>query len=996
MSHFKNTTVTYLIAIFLLLVQQAVGQMASGKVVDESGMPFPGVVVLNLQTNVAVETSIDGVFSIQASPNTSLKLSYLGAESKVVKASESFMNVKLSSVSNNLEEVVVVGYGTKKKGAITGSVVQIKSDELLKTPAQSAIQSIQGKAAGVNIVTNDEPGASPTIIIRGLGTILAGRSPLYVIDGVEASTISNLSPNEIASMDILKDASSLAIYGQKGANGVIIVTTKKGKAGKVKLSYDSYYGLKQIQREIEMGDSYFYTYYNNFALGSSTYFNSTQPYNTNWLDEITSLGEVVNNFISLSGGNETANYYFGYTNYSEKGILIGTEFKRNNINSRNQFKAFDGKLKVSQNINLAFTNSTSKPLSAFTNAYKQAPIVPVKFENGRWGVPLRNPATGQTDINGSDRFNNVGNPAAQLFYTNDQNRNFSLLGSIMAELKVHNNITLTSSFGANYDVEKGFSYVPVANIFLSQNPTSTLTDYEATFGTRTPINNSLTQRRYDNYVWNWDNYATFNKKINNHSITILGGMSRTTKNNSENLNATRLNVPVQSNYWSLDLSTNNTLIDPAQVVQNFRATPIVSIAYFARAEYDYKDKYLASFVMRREGTSVFQNSKKWGLFPAISAGWVISDEDFLKKSKTIDYLKFKIGYGEVGNSNTGNATNNIVFNSGANYTFGADQAIYPGSVIPYQIDPNLTWETMKEFDFGFDFSMLNKRLTGSIEYYNRQSTDLILPVTLPRVLSSQPVFVNSGTVSNIGQELTLRWEDRLSDNFTYWIGANFSNNKNKLEEVDNSFFANFIGGDLGNGQFTKQVLVGEALGSFYVYQVTGFDADGAFTYSDERVNAGSYIPTHTYGISLGGVYRKFDFSVDTYGVGGNKIYNGKKAQRFGGENIELAVLKNFWTPSNTNAANPEPFNDVPRASTYYIEDGSFLRINNVTVGYSFKKFYDKVDRIRVFFTALNPLLFTNYSGYSPEITGDPLRRAGIELDAYPTNRTFLIGLNATF
>jgi hypothetical protein len=287
-------------------------------------------------------------------------------------------------------------------------------------------------------------------------------------------------------------------------------------------------------------------------------------------------------------------------------------------------------------------------------------------------------------------------------------------------------------------------------------------------------------------------------------------------------------------------------------------------------------------------------------------------------------------------------------------------------------------------------------LTGSVDYYNRQSTDIILPVTIPRVLSSQSVYVNSGTVSNIGQELTLRWADEITDKFTYYIGANFSHNQNKLEKVDNSFFSNFIGGGLNNGEFTKQVLVGQALGSFYVYDVTGYNSDGGFTYSDERVNAGSYIPTYTYGISLGGTFRQFDFSVDTYGVGGNKIFNGKKAQRFGGENIEKAVLDNFWLPSNTNASNPKPFNTVPTPSTYYIEDGSYLRINNITVGYTLPNFYSKVDKIRLFVTALNPFIFTKYTGYSPEITGEPLGGAGIELDAYPTNRTFLIGLNASF
>lgn len=975
-------------------------QTISGTIRSTNASPITDAFVLNTKTSKTVVSDVDGKFTIQAEEGTELQINATGFITKVVTATSNMIIELDANAINELEDVVVIGYGTKKRGAVTGSVVQLKSADILKNPAQSAIQAIQGKAAGVNIVTNDEPGANPTIQIRGLGTIIGGRTPLYVIDGVEAGSINNLSPNEIETMDILKDASSLAIYGQKGANGVVIITTKKGKIGKVKVSYDSYFGVKQIQRKIEMADSFLYAYYNNVAIGSSTYFNSNQPNDTDWLEEITTLGQVSSNFVSLSGGSETAKYYIGYTNYTEQGILRGSDFNRNNINSRTEFKVWDDRLKISQNVNIAITRSTQKPLSAFTNAYKQSPLVPVKFENGRWGVPLRNPDTGLIDINGSDRFNNVGNPAAQLFYTNEQNRNLSLLGSVMAELKLYKDLKFTSSFGATYDVNKGFSYVPIANIFLSQNPTSTMGDYEATFGTRPPQYNSLTQRRSNSYAWNWDNFMTYTKSFGDHSITVLGGMSRTTRGISDNLSGTRFNVPAQSNYWSLDLSTYNEAIEPLQVVRNIQLTPVVSLAYFARAEYDYQGKYLLSAVLRREGTSVFQTSRKWALFPAISAGWVISDETFFENSKTIDYLKFRVGYGEVGNGNTDNATNTIIFSPNANYTFGTNQGISAGSIVPFQVDPNLTWETMKEFDFGFDFSLLNKRLTGTIEYYNRRSTDLILPVNVPRVLSLRSVFLNTGVVSNVGQELTLRWADQITDRFSYYVGANVSHNQNRLQQVNSSFFSNFIGGGLNNGEFTKQVQVGQPLGSFFVYEVTGFNSDGGFTYSDERVNAGSYVPTYTYGISLGGTYRHIDFSVDTYGVGGNKIFNGKKAQRFGGENVEEAVLDNFWLPSNPNAANPKPSNDVPRPSTYFIEDGSFLRINNITVGYTFKKFYEKIDNVRLFVTALNPVIFTKYSGFSSEISGgnngDPLGGAGIELDAYPTNRTFLIGLNASF
>jgi len=969
-------------------------QQISGTVTDKTGLPIPDVVVLVPSTNENTTTDFDGKFTIKANEGDEIQFTMLSFKKTVLKATQGMTVIMQDDSDSQLGEVVLIGYGTKKLGAITGSVSQIKSADILKTPAQSAIQSIQGKLAGVNIVTNDEPGANPTIQIRGLGTLLGGRNPLYVIDGVESTSLNGLSPNEIATMDILKDASSLAIYGQKGSNGVIIVTTKKGKEGQFKVSYDTYYGQKYIQREVKMADSERFTYYNNVALGSSTFFSLTnQPYNTNWLDEITDTGNMLSNFISISGGSENSNYYLGYTNYQEEGILNGTKFERNNINSRVEIKLLDDRLKVSNSLNFAIVNNTPKPLSAFTNAYKQSPIMPVKYPNGRWGMPFVN-EDGFNDTNGI-RYNNVANPAAQLYYTNEQNKNFTVFGSVMAELKIIDDLKFTTNFGTTYDVGQGYTYTPSRDIWLSQNPTQEIENYP----TNDPIN-VLNQRKYDQFSWNWDNYFSYSKEFGKNNVTGVLGMSRTTRNDGSFLSGTRLNVPEQSNYWYLDFSTNNTTIAPGAVVSNSQTTPIVSLAYFARGDYEYDGKYLLTASLRREGISSFQEDERWGLFPAISAGWIMSNESFFQNVKVVNYVKIRGGYGEVANGNTGNALNNLVFASGYNYAFGADQQIYAGSNIPYQVDPSLSWETMKELGFGVDFKMLDNKLSGTFDIYNRNSVDVILPVSLPPVLSPGAVYLNTGTVSNNGFELSLRWEDTINDDWRYSIGTNYSNNKNELKDVSNAYFANVIGGGLGNGQFTKQVLVGEPLGSFYVYQVTGLDGDGAFTYSEERVNAGSYLPTYTYGVNLALFYKNFDFSTDLFGVGGNKIYNGKKAQRFGGENVEYALLDDFWTPSTPNAENPKPFNDVPIASTYYVEDGAFLRVNNITLGYNVPKFYDKIDKVRIYATAVNPFIFTKYTGYSPEVSGgnngDPLGSAGIELDAYPTNKTFFLGLNVAF
>lgn len=982
--------------IMLFSFSAACFSQIGGNVSDEKGLPLPGVnIVIESNNAVSAVSDFEGNFSIQAEQGLNLVFTMIGYKTTTVAASAG-MTVVLKEETNALNEVVVIGYGTKKAGSITGSAAQIKAADIVKTPSQSAIQAIQGRAAGVNIVASDEPGAQPTIRIRGIGTILNGRDPLYIVDGVESGSIP--SPNEIATIDILKDASSLAIYGNKGSNGVVIVTTKKGKAGKMIVNYDTYYGQKFIQNKVEMADSFRFAYYNNYVQGSTNYFNQEQPYNTDWFDEITGIGEVMSHYVSVAGGSENANYYFGVTNYKEKGILNGTEYERTNLNSRNEFRVLGDRLKINPNINVEISKATEKPNSAFTTAYKQSPAVPVRFDNGRWGVPLRNPVTGLIDINGSDRFNNVGNPVAGLYYTNEQSRGLRLSGSLSAELKLTNWLKYTSNFGASYYVGKSFNFSPNADIWLSQNPTQDLDDYEGTFGSNEVIYNTLTQNRNDDYLWNWDNYFTFQKTFGKHDVTGTLGMSRTTKNNGETLSGTRRNVPEGTNYWYLDLSSYNAPSAPGDVVKNNHTTPIVSIAYFARGEYEYDGKYLLTAVVRREGTSTFQDNKQWAIFPSVSAGWVISKEDFMSNSKLFDYLKLRGGYGEIGNANVVNSTNTVVFSPGYNYAFGANQNIFPGSVQPYQVDPNLTWETMAEIDLGLDFKVLDSRLSGTFDVYNRKSTDLIVPIDTAPVLSPGRVTVNSGEVVNKGIEASLRWDGKINDHFTYYISGNYAYNENELTKVDNSQFANYIGGSLGNGAYTKQVIVGAPLGSFYVFEVTGFDSSGNFTYSSDRVVAGSYIPKYTYGLTLGVNYRDFDFSADIYGVGGNKVYNGKKAQRFGGENIEYDYLDSFWTPSTPNAENPTPFNGIPIASDYYIEDGSYLRINNITVGYTIPKLIKQIDKLRVYFTAVNPFVFTKYTGYSPEVLndGDPLGSAGIELDAYPTNKTFLFGLNVSF
>lgn len=1012
-----------IICTFLTIISFAFAgfsQEIKGNVTDDAGMVLPGVNVV-AASGKNTSTDPDGNFIISAIEGEVLTFSMIGFKTVKKNASLTPMKIKLGEEATLLQEVVAIGYGTKKAGSITGSVSRIRAEDIIKTPAQSAIQAIQGKAAGINIVTNDEPGSAPSIRIRGLGTVLGSRNPLYVIDGVEATSINGLNPNDIATIDILKDASSLAIYGQKGSNGVVLITTKRGKSGELRVEYNTYYGHKDVLKKVNMADSYRFSYYSNSALGTPEYFRSAQPYNTDWFEEITRKGEVTNNSVSVSGGTEKTNFYLGISHYTEKGILIGTDYKKTNILNKNEYKLFDDKLKISHFANASISRTIPKPVSAFTNAYKQSPIIPVKYPNGRWGAPFLNKDTGVSDLTGTayDNFNKVANPVAQIANVNEQNKSFVLTASLAAELKLFKDLTYTSSFGATAEWLRGFIFTPLRDIFLTQDPFATDASYDAKFGAdKTVLENKLQQRRQDSFIWNWDNYLTYKKTFGNHEITAVAGMSRTTSATTEILRVYRYNVPVQKNYWFLDFSSNN---DPAvpfdgnnqdnSMIRNDHETPIISLAYFGRLEYEFMSRYLFTAVVRREGTSVFQNGKKWGVFPSVSVGWNISNEAFMQPVSFVNSLKIRAGYGELGNGN-GPSYNGTSFTFNENYPFGENPLINPGSFVANKPDENLTWQTTKEIDLGLDFSVLKNRLSGTFDYYSRKTDDIILPVFPPYVISEQESYVNAGEITNTGIEASLRWDDQINDRLRYSVSGNFSKNKNEVSRTDSPYFTDFTGsGDLGNGEYTKLVKLGQPLGSFYVFQQIGYDSAGAPIYNDmvdgtpglkdtDRVNAGSYIPDYTYALNFSVAYRNIDLSVDTYGVGGNKVYNGKKAQRQGGENIEYDILDSFWTPSTPNAENPKPFYDRPRPSTYYVEDGAYLRINNITLGYTLPKMHDKLDKVRIYVTAVNPFIFTDYSGYSPEVVGNedanPLRTAGIELDAYPTNKTFLVGANINF
>ncbi|MGL2994970.1 SusC/RagA family TonB-linked outer membrane protein [Flavobacterium sp. TSSA_36] len=992
------------VLLFLLAPAYFYAQTIKGQVLDNQGLGIPGTIIVATTSNTSTEADFDGNFEIKAKEGEMLKISMLGFTAATVKATAAFMKVTLNESDDTLlKDVVIIGYGSRKKIDNTTSISSIKAEEITKVKVLNASQAIQGKAAGVQVIASDVPGSSPSVVIRGLGTALGGRTPLYVVDGMPTDNISNINTNDITSYEILKDASALAIYGTRAANGVIIITTKQGKGEKLSVEFEHFTGFRNTLKKVKMAGSNKYAHYSNAALQNTT-FSQDQPVNTDWFDEITRTGIYNQNNVSLLGSSENIKYFFSVGNYEEKGILNGLDYARTTFRNNNEFK-ISKKLKLTQNLSFTSAKSAPKPLSAFTTAYKQSPIVPVRFETGQYGVSFVG-ANGFASTSGSS-FNNVGNPVAQLDFFNEQQRSITLQGGLKLDYEVSKALKFTSQFNGEYYTWKNYNFEDRKNIWLAADPTRVPEAYPAT-----DFNNVLTRGREQYFNWNFMNYVTYNKKFNDiHDLEVTAGMEASVKGNREKLTIARKNVNPNENYWGLAGVENAANVISYQD-EMFNQNRLAS--YFGRFQYKLMDKYLFTGTLRRDGSSNFAKDYRWGTFPAVGLGWVVSKEDFMANVSTINVLKLRGGWGKLGNQSV--PLNRQSFTSGLD-TYLGGSILNPGTSITSQIDPSLSWEITQETSFGLDIEMLDNRLKGTFDIYDKTTTNVILntkPYITSGIDKASPAHV--GEVSNKGLELSVRWDDKITEDLSYWVGGNYSYNKNKLNGLKDIQLSATTGGDLANGQYTKildNTSVGKALGSFYMYEYAGFDpADGKMLYytangqkvtqndlaETDKKYVGSILPTSNFGLSVGLAYKNWDFSVDGYGTAGSKVYNGKKAQRFAGENVEDALASNFWTPNNPGGTTVGPFNQVPVASTYYLESGDFFRINNITLGYKLNFDNKIVSACRFYVNVINPFIFQKFSGFSPELNGDgnPYGSQGIELDAYPTTRSFVIGANIKF
>ncbi|MBK6543979.1 MAG: TonB-dependent receptor [Saprospiraceae bacterium] len=962
-------------------------KIIEGQVFDENNQTLPGAVIRILNTTKGTIANENGVFSIEAGIGATLEISYTGFEIQLLTVpDERFIKIQLIALNQKLDEVVVVGYGTARKKDLTGSSTNIKGSDLANIPALTATQAIQGKAAGVQVINNGAPGSAPTVRIRGTGSILGGVEPLYVVDGVLTGDIRNINNSDILSIDILKDASSTAIYGVRAANGVVVITTKSGKKNSLEINYQVQGGVRLVSNKVEMAKSNLYAIYSNEAAGAFEIIESDISAKTDWLNEITRPAMSHQHHLSVHGGGDKNKFFIGAGYLKEEGLLMGSDYERINLRINNQVE-LSNKIKIGNTLTLSRFLTNNKPISVFTQAYLASPIYPAKLNDQSFGF---------TDKS------NVGNPLATLAYTHDKSWGARILGSLFGEYSILESLKFNTSFGLDAAHNTGQIYTPVYRVN----------------GVQKNERSSLSILKTDLYNWVWDNYVSYIPTLNNiHFLKFTVGHSAE-RFDGKFVSGLKKDIPPQEQYWSFDYGDPNSIESKFGNDGQYGSRE----SYFGRINYTFDEKYLLNASLRRDGASKFAARNRWGWFPAIGLGWQLSREDFFKNTlAVVNELKLRISYGLNGNDNINPSQFATQFQGGLLAPFG-DQ-LQPGTIPVDIIDPDLKWEVAKEFDFGIEGLAFDRRLNFEIDLYNKLVNDALYIVKLPATTGDDEYLTNAATIRNKGIEISIGWTPKNKHRFTNIIQANITFNSNKVENI--GLGQALSDGSLNNGWLATQTLAGYEIGSFYVFKTDGLfqtqtevdsyphligtqpgdfkildvNGDGVIDAKD-RIHEDSYQPKVYFGISNNLSWKNWNLNIDIYGNLGNKVFNGKKTQRSLGSNfnMEYDEANKRWQASN-------PTNEYPRASNrrsepldYYLESGSFIRLNNVSLSYTFKKqdfLKIKTKNLRVFLTAQNAFTWKKYTGFTAELPGKPLN-SGIELNAYPTNAVYMMGIQVGF
>ena len=977
----------------------------SGQVNGENGEPLSGVSVSVKGGSAGTTTDSSGHFKLVVPEKSILVISYVGyqTQEKAVN-NQTTINISLAKSTQSLDQVVVVGYGTQRRIDVTGSVTHIKGDELSKQPVLTATQAIQGKAAGVQVISSGEPGSSPQVIIRGAGSILAGANPLYVVDGIWTDDITNINTSDILSVDILKDASACSIYGVRGANGVILITTKQGN-GKIKVNYNLNLGIQQAAHVVPMANANEYINYVQNTLGLPV---SPTGYSTDWYGEVLRNAFYQNHNLSISGGSKEDKYALSASYQTNQGIIIFNDYTRYTVRLNNEFTPTSF-LKIGTTASYANQSAQNVPTGTITeDAYRAAPLVPAML-NGKFG--------------NTSQYQNVGNPVLDAQTTDDLSHNNRLQGNVWVEVKPVKWLSLKSTFNdeVNFFDDRQYTY---------QHPNDT-TFFTTNGGSQGASRSILAISNTKYYHWVWSNTIDFNKEFGDHKMNVLVG-TEAQKYYNTGSNASRYNVPPIPSEWYLQNGDANFQFNGSSV------TEFTTNSYLGRIFYSYKDRYQVTANFRADGSSVFSEENRWGYFPGISAGWVISNEDFMQNQHTFQYLKLKGSWGELGNSNIPADASVPTLLSNIPYFFNSGNTgggATTGSIVPQIKDLNLKWEVTKEADFGLEFTTLKGKLSGEIDVYDKMVDNALIYVQVPGTFGSQAnpnstiasgdVLTNAATIDNKGLELSLRWKENINNNLSYFISGNVTFNRNRVVNLNGGL--PFFDGNI-NGYFTTETKAGYPIGAFFMRKAIGVfqsqsDVDN---YRDKNGNplqpgahagdlkyqftedgkldtafVGSYQPKAYFGLSAGLNYKQFDFSIDIFSNIGNQVYNGKaQARVVVTDNVEKSISTSYWTPQNKSETQPAPNGGNLPASTYFLSSGTFVRINNITLGYTLSSKLLNGQKVisscRIFLNAQNPVTIKKYDGFSSELPGSSVTNSGIELGTYPTTRTFAFGLNVGF
>ncbi len=991
-------------------------------------------------------TDIDGNFSVAAKSGQTLVISYLGfiTQKVAVPANGAKLNIVLQEDRQSLDEVVVVGYGVQKKKLVTGATLQVKGDDVARLNTSNPLQALQGQTPGMTIISQSgQPGEGLKVNIRGLGTT-GSSGPLYIIDGVRGD-IATVNPADIESIDVLKDAASAAIYGSQSANGVVLVTTKNGKEGRSVVSFDAYYGWQSAPRKADMLNAEQYMTImdeQNVNSGNAPYnwdnYKSIWNYDadgnklgiidTDWVDAMfKDNAETYSANLSVSGGSQKGNYAISMGYMNQEGIVGGRDvsnYSRYNFRINSEYQVIDNFLKVGEQASFIYYKKNGISVgNAYNNtlraAFGTSPLSPIYSDNGRYNLPYN-------DTSDSDWANGDGNPyGAMMTQNSNRTQNVTVTANAYAEMEFIKNLKFRSTIGVKYDSNNYRSYSPLYHFSIySYNDTRT----------------KASQSASDGFGITWTNTLNYVFDVNEHHFDAMVGYE-VYRTEGQSIYAANGSLRDGFDTWKYAYLSNGTATNQEQGL-SVSGSPWDEermVSYFGRVGWNYKETYMATATVRRDGSSRFAKGHRFGTFPSISAGWVVTNEKFMEPvTRFMDYFKLRASWGQVGNQNIGNymylapmTFSNHYYNFGT--ALGSDADVW-GAVPTRLGNDEITWETSEQFDLGFDARFLSQRLNVNFDFYIKTTKDwLVQPPVLATVGTGAP-YINGGDVKNTGVELALSWNDRIGKDFSYHVNVNGAYNKNKVGNIPNE--DGIIHGASGSvlydnsGEFYR-ASNGEPIGYFWGYKTAGIfqnqqeiddwiaagngvlqsspqpgdvkyydvNHDGQINDSD-KVNLGNGMPDFNFGFSLGFDYKGLDFSMTANAQTGNQIVQTYRNMATTTANYTTRILGR-WTGEGTS-------NSIPRVtntninyqfSDLFIQDGDFLRISNITLGYDFAKLLNckHISQCRLYAQVQNAFTFTKYDGMDPEIGyGNDGWVSGVDYGYYPRPRTFLFGVNLKF